>query len=130
MMTEYLNELDFPPADAGVYVQPVCQGHGYHCEFSFFYDRDDHSERQKVRDLYLSLGTALMNNGAFFSRPYDLLADHVFNRDAVTRETLRKIKDVFGVKGSVFRNTEAMYSNDIAKLVGDELHESDRSFRV
>ncbi len=95
MMTEYLNELDFPPVDAGVYVQPVCQGHGYHCEFSFFYDRDDHSERQKVRDLYLSLGIALMSNGAFFSRPYDLLADHVFNRDAVTKETLQKVKGVF-----------------------------------
>jgi FAD/FMN-containing dehydrogenase len=95
IMEEYVNRHGFPLSDVGVYVQPVCQGHAHHCEFSLFYDRGDVSEKQKAHDLYLSLGMALMANGAFFSRPYDLLADHVFNRDAVTRETLKKIKSVF-----------------------------------
>jgi len=95
MMMECVSGEGFSPADVGVYVQPVFQGHGYHCEFSLFFDRDDPRESRRVRDLYLQLGTALMNGGAFFSRPYDLLAESVFDRDAVTRETLRKIKGVF-----------------------------------
>ena len=95
MMMECVSGEGFSPADVGVYVQPVFQGHGYHCEFSLFFDRGDPRESERVRDLYLQLGTALMNGGAFFSRPYDLLSDSVFNRDAVTRETLRKIKGVF-----------------------------------
>jgi len=39
-----------------------------------------------------------MENGAFFSRPYDLLADIVFDRDAVAREVLRRLKNVFDPK--------------------------------
>ncbi|UCD59250.1 MAG: FAD-binding oxidoreductase [Candidatus Hydrogenedentota bacterium] len=36
-----------------------------------------------------------MENGAFFSRPYDLLAGEICNRDAASRESLRKLKRIF-----------------------------------
>lgn len=85
----------FSPSTMGVYVQPVCQGHGQHCEFSLFYDPDDSKQRQKVKAVYLAAGRALMDRAAFFSRPYDLLADTVYNRDASTRDALRKLKNIF-----------------------------------
>jgi len=85
----------FPTPRVGVHIQPVCQGHGHHCEFSLFYDASDARERDGVRELYLSAAGALMNRGAFFSRPYDLLAETVCSRDAPTRDALRKLKGIF-----------------------------------
>jgi FAD/FMN-containing dehydrogenase len=73
----------------------VCQGHGHHCEFSLFYDADSSFERERARTVYLTAAQALIDNGAFFSRPYDLLADMVFNRDAGSRDALRKLKNIF-----------------------------------
>jgi FAD/FMN-containing dehydrogenase len=85
----------FPPADIGVYIQPVCQGHGHHVEISLYYDADNRRKTEKAKALYLSAAKTLMENGAFFSRPYDLLTDMVFNRDAASRDALRKLKNIF-----------------------------------
>lgn len=41
LMQEFVGKHGLPWEDVGVYIQPVCQGHGYHCEFNFFYDRED-----------------------------------------------------------------------------------------
>lgn len=95
LMREYLGRSGLSPGDVGVYLQPVCQGHGYHCEFNIFYDREDGAEKERVREAYLSLCRSLLDNGAFFSRPYDLLPEMVYARDAVTRDVLRKVKGVF-----------------------------------
>ena len=38
---------------------------------------------------------ALMENGAFFSRPYDLLAETIINRDGASRDAFRKLKAIF-----------------------------------
>ncbi len=86
-------------SDIGVYIQPVCQGHGYHCEFGLPYDPDDQKEKELVKELYISGAEKLMNAGAFFSRPYDLLSDMVMNRDATTREVLRKLKRIYDPNG-------------------------------
>jgi hypothetical protein len=91
--TRALNEKGI--FDIGVYIQPICQGHGHHCELSLFYDGEDMVEREKVKDAYLSLITVLMQEGAFFSRPYDLIADMVYSRDQVTKQALKRVKGVF-----------------------------------
>ncbi len=85
----------FPLRNLGVHIQPVCQGHGHHCEFSLFYDPESSTERRKTKELYLSVGKALLDRGAFFSRPYDLLAEQVVNRDAASKNALEKLKKIF-----------------------------------
>jgi FAD/FMN-containing dehydrogenase len=95
VMTAQAAGLQFPTADIGAHIQPVCQGHGHHVEFSLFYDASEARKREKARNLYLAAAKALIENGAFFSRPYDLLADMVFNRDAASRDALRKLKNIF-----------------------------------
>lgn len=85
----------FPLSSLGVYIQPVCQGHGHHCEFSLFHGAKDEAERKRARDLYLSSAGILMEKGAFFSRPYDLLAEKILNRDAASRDALRTLKAIF-----------------------------------
>lgn len=82
-------------APVGTYVQPINQGHGYHVEFQLPYDSGSESETGHARELYLSAADALMNRGAFFSRPYDLLAEKVLNRDGQSMAALKRVKDVF-----------------------------------
>ncbi len=98
LMGEICGREGYPPSEVGVYIQPVCQGHGHHCEFRLPYDPTDSSQKEIVKSLYLRASKTLMENGAFFSRPYDLLADIVFDRDAVAREVLRRLKNVFDPK--------------------------------
>ena len=85
----------YSASDIGVYVQPVHQGVCCHCEFSLPYDADDHREVERVRGLYGTLSQKLLDQGAFFSRPYGIWADMAFNRDARTTAVLRKIKQIF-----------------------------------
>ncbi len=79
----------------GIYIQPVNQGHGYHCEFDLFYDPEDPGEVKRIQKLYTAATETLLRQGAFFSRPYGNLANMVFNRDAATKQTLKKIKGIF-----------------------------------
>ncbi|MCP4752237.1 MAG: FAD-binding oxidoreductase [Proteobacteria bacterium] len=92
-------EFDFPLKDLGVYIQPVCQGHGHHCEFSLMYDPGRIRQADKVKALYMEASSRLMNKGAFFSRPYDLLAHSVLNRDGASLEALKKIKPIYDPDG-------------------------------
>jgi len=86
-------------APLAVYVQPINQGHGYHVEFDLAYDPDSAVESGHARELYLSMAESLIKAGAFFSRPYDLLPDIVFNRDGKTTAALRKVKNIFDPAG-------------------------------
>ena len=38
---------------------------------------------------------ALIKQGAYFSRPYGIWADIVYNRDAANKEMIRTIKGIF-----------------------------------
>jgi len=82
-------------SEIGIYIQPVSQGHGHHCELNLFYEGEDPAERERVKEAYLSLSAALMQEGAFFSRPYDLIAEMVYSRDPITRQALKRVKGVF-----------------------------------
>lgn len=79
----------------GIYIQPINQGHGYHCEFDLAYDPANPTQSNQVGELYISASEVLMNRGAFFSRPYGPLADVVYNRDGMTKEALKKVKGIF-----------------------------------
>ncbi len=94
-MNDTCNKYGYPVSDLGAYIQPVCQGHGYHCEFNLGYNPANPQEADRIKEMYLKAGEVLMNNGGFFSRPYDLLANSVFNRDAVSWDALKKLKDIY-----------------------------------
>ena len=48
-----------------------------------------------MRDLSVQATKTLMDNGAFFSRPYGESARLIMNRDAATIEVLKKLKKIF-----------------------------------
>jgi FAD/FMN-containing dehydrogenase len=94
-MYSLMEEAGYPASDAGVYIQPVHQGSSCNCEFSLPYDPGKAAEVTLVKDLFTRASARLMNQGAFFSRPYGMWANMAFNRDARTTATLKKLKEVF-----------------------------------
>jgi FAD/FMN-containing dehydrogenase len=85
----------YPSSDVGMYVQPMVQGTSCHCEFNLFYDPNNKKEAARVQELYTQAAEALMNAGAFFSRPYGALTDMVYRRDGETTAALKKVKRIF-----------------------------------
>jgi hypothetical protein len=82
-------------SDLGIYIQPIVQGTGYHCEFNMFYDPESSIEENRIKNLSSSAIKNLMDNGAFFSRPYGEEARMILNRDSATTDALHKLKNIF-----------------------------------
>jgi FAD/FMN-containing dehydrogenase len=87
-------EYDYPISDIGIYVQPQHQGVSHHVESNIPYDPNDASEVAKVKNIYLDASTALVDQGAYFSRPYGYWSELVYQRDATSTELLRTVKHI------------------------------------
>jgi len=95
VMSDLADAAGYPALEMGVYIQPVVQGTGCHCEFNLFYDPRNPWERNRVRDLSASAVRNLLAMDAFFSRPYGENAGMILNRDAASVAVLRKLKNIF-----------------------------------
>lgn len=81
--------------EIGVYIQPILQGCAVHCEFDLFYDPSK-TNAEDIKTDFLKISTALMDEGAFFNRPYGLWADEVYSRITdVNVDTMKKVKNIF-----------------------------------
>ncbi len=89
----------YPVSEMGVYVQPIVQGTGVHVEFTMFYDPDNKAESDQVKALSFNATKALINQGAFFSRPYGQATKLICNRDAANMAVLNKLKKMFDPNG-------------------------------
>jgi len=89
------NALRYPVSDIGIYLQPQHQGTACHCEFNLPYNSGNKIEVDRVRELLETCSEALIKQGAYFSRPYGIWADMVYNRDARNKEMIRTIKGIF-----------------------------------
>jgi FAD/FMN-containing dehydrogenase len=85
----------YPVTELGVYVQPIVQGTSYHVEFSLFYDPADAAETDRARKLSRASTRALMDAGAFFSRPHGENARMIMNRDGASVEMLKSLRKMF-----------------------------------
>jgi FAD/FMN-containing dehydrogenase len=95
-MYSLAEKVGYPTPDIGIYLQPIVQGSNCHCEFNLFYNPEDPVETGKVREL-ASPGSIkkLMNEGAFFSRPYGEATDTIYGSNASTIASLRRVKSIF-----------------------------------
>ncbi|MBS7267481.1 MAG: FAD-binding oxidoreductase [Candidatus Freyarchaeota archaeon] len=89
----------YPKTELGVYIQPLMQGVGCHCEFDLMYNPTDFEEEERIKRLFIRASENLVSSGAFFSRPYGPWADMVYSRDAETTIALRKVKELFDPNG-------------------------------
>ncbi len=87
--------LQYEVSDIGIYLQPQHQGTSCHCEFNVPYGPGNKTETGRVRELLETCSETLIRQGAYFSRPYGIWADIVYNRDARNREMVRTVKKIF-----------------------------------
>jgi len=95
VMESLTDKSGYPASEMGIYLQPTVQGTGCHCEFNLFYDPANAKEADKIKNLSTAAVKSMMNQGAFFSRPYGDNARLVFNRDAASVDILKKLKTMF-----------------------------------
>jgi hypothetical protein len=95
LMKEIVSKHHYPIDDVGCYIQPMVQGRGCHCEFNLPYDESNVEEVTGVQKLFMDASETLMNNGAFFSRPYGPWSDMVYRQDAEGVATLNTLKRIF-----------------------------------
>jgi hypothetical protein len=88
----------YPMSDLGIYIQPIEHNRACHMEFTFFYNPTNSSEKARTANLYRNAALALMNQGAFFTRPYGELASMVYERASGYTMTLKRLKKVFDPK--------------------------------
>ncbi len=98
-MASAAESAGYPVSDIGVYIQPRFQGVNCHCEFNLPYNPDKPEEVSRARGLYARASDALMEQGAFFSRPYGIWANLAFKRDPKSAALLKNIKSVFDPRG-------------------------------
>lgn len=94
-MNEAADEREYPARNIGVYIQPVHQGVGCHCEFILPVDPMNRTQMRRAEELFGEGSLRLSRQGAFFSRPYGIWADMVYSQDAGTSTATKKIKNIF-----------------------------------
>ena len=97
-MDSIATEHQYPITDVGVYIQPVHQGVGCHCEFLLPFDRENQTEATRTEALFRDASHRLFKQQAYFSRPYGIWADMVYNADTQTKIVSQKMKDIFDPK--------------------------------
>ena len=88
-------QVGYPVSDIGMYIQPIEHNRACHMEFTFFYNPADAAEKAQIATLYRNAALALLNQGAFFSRPYGELASMMYERAAGYTVALKRLKKVF-----------------------------------
>jgi FAD/FMN-containing dehydrogenase len=87
-------QIGFPSDQIGVYIQPIVQGVNTHCGIDLFHDSE--SEAETVQRLVLEGSQRLMDEGAFFSRPFGIITDKVFERSSREMvQAYRNVKKIF-----------------------------------
>ena len=82
--------------DFGIYIQPINQGTSYHVEFDSYYQPKDVNNIDAIKEKILRVGIQLMDEGAFFSRPYGIWAKEVFSHQSnETVDAMKKVKKIF-----------------------------------
>lgn len=88
----------YPIADIGMYVQPIEHNRACQMDFTFFYNPASSNDTAFISVLQRDAAMALMNEGAFFSRPYGKLAPIIYDRAAGYTQALKRVKKVFDPK--------------------------------
>jgi hypothetical protein len=88
----------YPMGDIGSYIQPIEHNRACQMEFTFFYDPANNTEKAMIASLYRTAALSLMNEGAYFTRPYGELAPMVYERAASYTAALKRVKKVFDPK--------------------------------
>ncbi len=89
----------YPAADVGCYIQPIEDGRACQLQFNFYYDPSDEAEVERIRALYADAATVVLERGAYFTRPYGVVADMVYKIGGDYADLLKRLKKLFDPNG-------------------------------
>jgi FAD/FMN-containing dehydrogenase len=81
--------------EIGIYVQPKHQGVNCHVEFMLTYNPESAIEASRTKALFEKASRAFADMGAYYSRPYGDWSRLQINKDAMSANTLKKLKSIF-----------------------------------
>jgi len=94
MFCDVAEECDFPVDQIGAYVQPMNQGTNTHVGLDIYYHLDD--ETESAISLLAKGQKKLLDEGAYFSRPYGVITDAVFEKASpMTVTAMKRVKAIF-----------------------------------
>jgi len=103
MMMKVLHELcdkyNYPKEDLGVTAVPTISIGVVAVNVAFARDPQNPDEYAKVKKLYYEAAEKLLACGAFYSRPYGILAKLIYTRAQTYYEVMMKVKRVIDPKG-------------------------------
>ena len=85
----------YPINDIGCYMQPIEHNRACRLEFNFFYNPNEPAEVELISRLYAEAAEVLLSQGAFFTRPYGILAKLVYDKAAGYTAALKRVKKIF-----------------------------------
>ena len=80
--------------DIGVYIQPMEYGRACHFECNFSYNPDSPDDLAMAHNLYAETAETAMDMDGFFSRPYGVVADMVYERAGNYPAAMKKVKQI------------------------------------
>ncbi|MDY6911158.1 MAG: FAD-binding oxidoreductase [Chloroflexota bacterium] len=92
VLMQSASEFGFLVNEVGCYVQPLEYGRQCHLEFNFAYNHCDPLEVEAVKALYAEAAKRMLTMGAFYSRPYGILADLAYGKATGYTTVLKKLK--------------------------------------
>jgi len=96
---EVAAQYQYPLGEVGGYIQPLQDGHACELQFNFYFSPDSEAERVGVRGLYHDAAAAVMERGAYFNRPYPMVADMVYRKHGEYAALLKRFKKHFDPNG-------------------------------
>ncbi|MFH1003489.1 MAG: FAD-binding oxidoreductase [Chloroflexota bacterium] len=93
-MNEVAGQHQFLTGDIGCSVQPLENGRACQIEFNIYYDPETKAEVAKVRGLYAAAAARMLEKGAYFNRPYGIVAEMAYHRAADYAGILKRIKKI------------------------------------
>ena len=85
----------YPTTYVGAYIQPIEHNRACQVEFTLFYNPEDEGERAEVAKIAYEAAVAMMDKGAFFTRPYGEITPLIYDRAGNYTATLKQVKKVF-----------------------------------
>ncbi len=90
------SKYSFDTKNIGIYIQPTVQGCNVHCEFDLYFDPNNKEESEIAKSVFIESSQALIDNGAFFNRPYGIWADMIFPKiQTEVVDAMKKTKGIF-----------------------------------
>ena len=98
ILFDIVEENSISAVDIGIHIQPIVQNHACHIEFILPFNPESGAEIRRMKKVERQIVINLIEEGAFFSRPYGSSAELVWKQNPANHKLLKQIKNIFDPK--------------------------------